>query len=477
MFTDLQVLRVSTTSTTYVIPSGSALHADGLQVGGQMSLRNFRAEGVSEGGAVRLSTAHIAGNLECDSAVLINKSGAALHADGLQVDGQVFLRNNFRAEDASESGAVRLPGAHIGGSIDWSKAVLVNTSGPALYADRLQVGGQMFLRRLRAEGSSSSGTIQLPGAHIGGGLNGEGSVFVNTSGPALYAEGLEVDDSVYLRNGFRATGRGTRATIQLASAHIGHLLDFQDSRMLNPDRLALDMRSSSVSVLRLPGNALCRSGEQADQHSWKSDGQLDIDGFTYSTLAPGAADVARWLLWLRCYTPGYATQPYQQLAALHRAAGDEAAARRVLIAQQNDLLARGQLGGRRARLWHQLKRITVGYGYESWRALVGLAIVMVFAVGFGLLAGHIPNGAGRYVATRTLATSRPETSCSTIEQVGLGLNLGLPALNTGIASRCHLDTASGIGQAFAVFAWLLQATAWAFATLGVVGYTGLIRKI
>jgi hypothetical protein len=60
--------------------------------------------------------------------------------------------------------------------------------------------------------------------------------------------------------------------------------------------------------------------------------------------------------------------------------------------------------------------------------------------------------------------------------VGLGLDLGLPIINTGALSRCDLDTASPAGQTLTATAWLLQGTAWALATLVVVGYTNLIRN-
>jgi hypothetical protein len=193
-------------------------------------------------------------------------------------------------------------------------------------------------------------------------------------------------------------------------------------------------------------------------------------------LATDGADLPQWLLRLRVYTPEYATQPYQQLAATYRAAGDEAAARRVLIAQQDDLLARGKLGGRAARMWHRLKRAIIGYGYQSWRAVLGLTAVVLLAIALGLVAGRIPTSKGHFVAAHTPATGHAGTACSTVEQVGLGLDLGLPIINTGALSRCDLDTASPAGQTLTATAWLLQGTAWALATLVVVGYTNLIRN-
>ena len=455
-----------------------ALNAEGLQVDSSVYLRNsFRDEADSEYGAVRLVGARIGGNLDCDGAVLTNTSGPALDAEGLQVDRSVYLRNSFRAEADSEYGAVRLVGARIGGNLECDGAVLTNTSGPALAADGLQVDSSVYLRNsFRAEADSEYGAVRLLGARIGGNLECDAAVLTNMSGPALVAEGLQVDSSVFLRDDFRASGRGEIATIRLNSARIGNLLDFRKGQMRNPDGLALDLRSTSIDRLRLPANAVCRSDKEDDPQSWQADGQLNLDGFTYSLNLPDGADLLQWLRWLSCHTPAYAAQPYQQLASTHRAAGHETAARQVLITQQDDLLARGQLGGRRAKTWHRFKRVTLGYGYQSWRALIALTVVVLLAVALGLAAGHIPTGTGRYVTALTPATGRAGTACSTLQQVGLGLDLGLPAVNTGITSQCNLDATSPAGQALTAIAWLLQAAAWALLALVAVGYTGLIRN-
>jgi hypothetical protein len=67
------------------------------------------------------------------------------------------------------------------------------------------------------------------------------------------------------------------------------------------------------------------------------------------------------------------------------------------------------------------------------------------------------------------------TRCSAVERVGVGLDLGLPLVKTGI--RVHCDTtASTTGQVLTVAGWGLQLLAWAFATLFVAGFTGIVRK-
>jgi hypothetical protein len=450
--------------------------ANGMYVEGAVELVRTRIDADSDSGAVQIAGAYIGGVFDCNGSVFVNNSGPVFVADDLKVDGSLDL-NGIQVTADCESAAVQLTGGLISGSLRSDLAVLVNKSGPALAADNLKVNGSMLLRNSRCLGNHANhGAVRLHGAHVGDNLEFNGAELSNESGSALTISELQVDGVALFRDGFRAAGRG-RPTLNLTAARIGGGLDFGDGRILSPDGLALDLASASVTGFCLPGDAICRSGPREDPQSWEDDGHLRLENFTYSALDPRGADLDRWLLWLRSYTPAYATQPYQQLAAIHRASGNEAAARRVLIAQQDDLLARGELGGRWARAWHRLKGIAVGYGYQSWRALVGLVIVVLLAIGLGLAAGHIPTGTGQFEAAHTAATGRPGTACSIVEQVGLGLDVGLPAINTGLNNQCALDSTSAAGQILTGAGWLLQALGWALATLVVAGYTGLIRKI
>lgn len=450
--------------------------ANGLLVDGAAEFAGIRVDTNSASGAVQLVSAYIRGVFDCSGATLINRSGPALAADNLKVDGSVDFSKSEVTCDCG-SGAAQLVGALIGGSLRGDFAVLVNKSGPVFVADNLKVGGPMSLRHSRLLGDHPLyGAMQLNGANVGSHLEFNGATLTNESGAALIANRLRVDGAMLARDNFHAIGRG-QPTLDLQSVQIGSGLDLGSSRILNPDGLALDLASASVTWIRLPGDSICRSGTKDDPSSWAGDGQLQLDGFTYSALDPRGADLNRWLLWLRSYTPAYATQPYQQLSAMYRAAGDEVAARRVLIAQQDDLLARGNLGGQWASAWHRLKRVTVGYGYQSWRALVGFTCVVFLAVALGLTAGHIPAGNGRFEATHTAATGRPGTPCSLVEQVGLGLNAGLPVINSGLTNNCSLNSTTHFGQILTAISWLLQVLAWALATLVIAGYTGLIRRV
>jgi len=126
--------------------------------------------------AVNLDGANIGGAFDCSGARLRNDSGPALAADGLTVGGGVFLRSGFTATGAGEDGAVRLTGANIGGAFSCSGAQLRNDSGPAFYADRLTVGGGVFLREgFTATGAGKDGAVRLLGANISGQLGCSGA--------------------------------------------------------------------------------------------------------------------------------------------------------------------------------------------------------------------------------------------------------------------------------------------------------------
>jgi hypothetical protein len=86
---------------------------------------------------------------------------------------------------------------------------------------------------------------------------------------------------------------------------------------------------------------------------------------------------------------------------------------------------------------------------------------------------------GGYVAQTTrlaIAGAPSGTPCSLAQQLGLGLEIGLPLFKAAVGGQCQLNSIAGIGQVFTAVSWLLQALAWTFATLAVAGYTGLIRK-
>src|SRR5260370_840860 len=139
-------------------------------------------------------------------------------ANGMYVDGAVELVQTRIVAD-SDSGAVQISGAYIGGAFDCNGSTFVNNSGPAFVADDLKVNGSLDLSRIQMTSDCEPATAQLTGGLISGSLRGDLAVLVNKSGPALAADNLKVSGSMLLRNS-RCLGNHIRhGAVQLHCAH------------------------------------------------------------------------------------------------------------------------------------------------------------------------------------------------------------------------------------------------------------------
>ena len=140
--------------------------------------------------AVIVVDANIGGAFGCSGARLSNGSGPALLADRLTVGGGVFLHDGFTATGTRELGAVRLLGANISGVLDCLGAQLGNDSGPAPLADRLTIAGSVFLHAgFTATGAGELGAVRLPSANISGQLACPGAQLRNDDGPPFSPTG------------------------------------------------------------------------------------------------------------------------------------------------------------------------------------------------------------------------------------------------------------------------------------------------
>ena len=429
---------------------GPALLADGVRVGlGMFLRRGFSATGVGKDGAVLLRGASVGIHLVCSTAYLHNDFGPALFADGLRVAQNMYLSDGFTATGAGASGAVRLSAARIGGSLECDGAHLCNKSGPALYANRLQVGQVINLGKgftatsgKRGPNGDDLGAVHLTGAEIGGSLHCEEAHLCNESGSALVADSLRTGRGIYLHKGFTATSHGDGVAVNLVRAQAGGTLFF----------------------------------DQAGIHAADSCRRLDVDGLTYTGVPRTNSDKQpdsgqRWLCLLRHGTLAYAAQPYQHLAAGYRALGDDRQARETLIAQRDDQLARGKTSWLERR-WGKITWYTLGYGYRPWRALWGLAVVLAVSCALAVALGSC--GA----LAQTDKAADPGQPCTFLQKASVGLDLNLPIGKSLARDHCDLaeNSASAAAAGLTVAGWVLQLLAWAFAALFIAGFTSAVRK-
>jgi hypothetical protein len=178
------------------------------------------------------------GSLSCVKSSFANPAGKALSADGLKVDGSVFL------DGLEAHGEVRFPNADVDGVFQAIGAKLDNELGLALNASELRVRGSLML----ASNVVSSGGIRLSGSVIGGHLNCEGCIVTNTAGDAINADGVTISGSVWMRSGFRSRGE-----IRLTYAKIHRNFDCSSAVLENVGKRALNAESLEVF-----GNVLLR---------------------------------------------------------------------------------------------------------------------------------------------------------------------------------------------------------------------------
>lgn len=294
----------------------------------------------------------------------------------------------------------------------------------------MRIGGSVYLD----EGFHAKGLVSLVGARIADVLTCRESRMESS----LYLVDAHVGSAIFLSRGCHVSGAGQYAAVRMRGARVDGQLVLRDGRFSSPG-VALDLRHVRVGKdLLMPFGGI--------------DGDVQLEGLVYEGL-PRDATVDEWMSLLATRTPYYSTQPWVQLAAAHQAAGHERDVRRIRVAQQRDLRRRGQLS-RWGRTWHLVRGVTVGHGYRPGLALVWLAGVLAVSVGVVLLSGAV--------------------RCTVVEQVGYALNVATPLVKVD-AARCTVDS-SASGQFVLATTWLLQILAWAFATLFVAGFTGLVRR-
>lgn len=477
---------------------GSALIADRLRVGGSVLLD----EGFTAAGAVRLPGADITGQLRCKGAHLsgADKDGDALIADGLKVGGDLFLNGKF-----TTAGAVRLPEADIAGQLRCTDAQLTAASkdGSSLFADRMKVGGSVFL-----DGKfTAAGTIRLPGARITGRLRCTDAQLesFDQNHNALLASGIWVGGDVFLDKRFTAKG-----AISLRTACLDSSLYLMPSALAGDSgETAVDATGAKIAhTLRWAPSAqvtgrVILEGAAAGllEDDWATDdgpvngywpqadaGMLRLDGFTYAgTSGQHPATLEQRLAWIGSQPrsqpgtkrKGFSSQPYEQLARVYQQAGQDKEARKVAIARRRDLRKYGDLSPSR-KLANWLLEFTIQYGYQTWRAVAGIAVLYLIVLLVFWYAQHRTGVIVPVQATSSLSKIPTATNCTSdypcFYPAGYAIDTVIPLINVHQADYWGPNANTPFGWIYVAVTWVGILLGWAFATLAVAGYTGLVRN-
>ena len=457
---------------------GAAIEGGGLEVDGLLTFRDgVRILGHGPRGAINLANARIASDLDMSDTEIANDTGPAVVLESAAVSGSFLLWKNNRI--SCHGDGLDLRGARVSGQAGLGDTEITSAAGAALNANSAQIGGSLVLRRdVHFTGQDTTGAVTLLGARVDGVVELTGTTITNSTGPAITADRLRVGGALTVHGRSRLAAGGEASAIRMTGAHVGQRLGFGETVELETKSApVLDLRDAVVGVtVGLPHSALCPGRGRGT--TCEHENFVRLEHFGYASLASGW-DWEEWLHVVRCHTPAYHASGYQRLAAVERAAGHDGTVRRILMAQQTDLRRRSprSLGGRLTRWFHWLWGVLAGYGYRARRTAAALLLVLVVAGALGWWAGQVPTRPGHHAAERVAtAPVGAGTPCSAVELVGLGLDRGLPLAMTGMRARCDLDTASRKGQAFTAAIWLVQLAVWGLATLALAGYTNLVRK-
>ena len=405
------------------------------------------------GGYLRLSGARLSGPYGA------SERGIALLADGMEVGGDLEGRDHGRGALVC-CGQMRLVGARVRGSASLSGIELAAPDGYALLADRLHVGGEFYLRRLRCQG-----TIRLNDAEVGATLDctdarldrprrrADGSVR-----PSLDARAATIGKDLLCRDGFVASGG-----VRLRRMEARKSVQFVDATLVGTPgtgfaRYALNAYGLVTAELTIrpagrPGGAVLLA-------------QAQVGGVRRLGRAVGRRPRCRPVrLRLRpAARPARHRRPYP--AAVDRA-GDARLRARPLRAARGGVPAGGRRGagpegGHRPpnrrryaeadpveRAWGALQRWTVGFGYRPWLAVFWLVLFAV--LGGAWFGGHPP---------------RPvdEGQNPVFNPWLFAADTLLPIVNLGQDGYWRLDGASQwISSGLVAAGWILATTAAAGA--------------
>ena len=361
---------------------GFALSAGGAEIGGHLLLQNnFSAEGV-----VYFPYASVGGNMNCRHGVFQNKGSedSIFFADGIKVGGNLSLQNN------TFQGSVRLFGANIGGNMNCNGSSFDDDENGAIAASRLTVGGNLSFQA----GFSANGEIRMTAANVGGNFFVNGS-FKNKLGNALTADRIALKGGLYLQGKFSAEGdvRFPAANIggslyfdggEFTGKFNAESATIRNSLLLRQVRGngTVNLSFASVDVLD-------------DDKESRGALKFALYGFSYGRFADHEDIKSRadWLDRRPEGVP-FSPQPFEQAAKVLFAMGHNSDAREILRAKEKRLTEQQDIPFWQ-KILRKSWNLFAGYGYRARWTLAWSAAVVIIGCGlfnaadrYGYIAPH-----------------------------------------------------------------------------------------
>ena len=294
------------------------LFGKGLHLKGNLDLNNnFEADG-----PIELLHAHIGDNLNCR-----NGTFQKIEADGIRVEGSIFLENSTFHED------LELNGINLLGDIDCNKGEF-----QSVMIDRAKINGAIFLKNnfsikkvLSIRSSNIKTKIDCTEGNIGS---------TNDNNTSFTMDGTHVNGIFEIKN-VKIHGK-----VSLSGAKVDYLID--------------------------------------DIDTWPKE-NIQLDGFTYQYIQNDVSNSKR-IEWLKKQVKedlikDFKSQPWEQLAKVLREMGHRKEAKKVLIKKHRINNNSIYLKKRQKSInWFFDKLMC--YGYRPWRTLY-YALFFIF-IGWGI---------------------------------------------------------------------------------------------
>ena len=443
----------------------AALAADHLVVEGSVTCdRGFEATGT-----ITMAAARVNGAVRLDGARITadGQQKVAFYGDGMTVG------HDFTAEGLRAGGEVRLVDVSIASTLELRGAELVNTDGVALRLDRADISSSLYCDNgfkavgdIAAIGTHVKGSVYLNRAEIGRRAPASGTDGPRETGVALRLVRAKIDGDLGGWESFVAHG-----VIDLSRLSVAGEFNLVTTDLMGYPTAA-DLTNGRFATLAIGGEppaglldfTKAKTDFFKDGPAHRERGAIILDEFEYNSIQMTHVTVEQRTQWLlRAMqaskrkpggdNDGYLPQPYDQLAAAYRRAGNDYDARRIQLAkcrQRNDVTSWRRFP---SKLWNYVQDIAIGYGYVPMRALIWLLGLYIFGV---LLF--------RYGAKPVSITSaHPIFTLN--NSVSYTLDLLLPA--SSLSDRQIWQSANGLGEVaaagFVVCGWVLTATVFAAA--------------
>ncbi|MBS3018675.1 hypothetical protein DJFAAGMI_01407 [Comamonas sp. PE63] len=162
--------------------------------------------------------------------------GNGIVADRMHSTGSLVL------SDVTAKAAVSLSGAKIGGEVLCENGQFEVTQGGAFFAEGAKIENSVNLRN----GFKATGEVRFLGASVGGNFDCSDGCFIGKTGVALAADGISINGDLFFCDGFKAKG-----AVRLLGAQIGGDLVCSDGEFDNKENNAL-----SADKINVKGNVL-----------------------------------------------------------------------------------------------------------------------------------------------------------------------------------------------------------------------------